>query len=67
MPGLFTGRPHEDEVITQREIVRLKKRRDQLLNIACNRFERPQILAEVRRINEKLRALHVQLGRQAID
>lgn len=55
----------ETEAITQREIDRLKKRRDELLNTACNRFERAELFAEVKRINEALRTLHVQLGRQS--
>jgi hypothetical protein len=52
----------EREAITQREISRLKKRRDELLNTACNRFEREEIFKEVTRINEMLRTLHVRLG-----
>lgn len=67
MSGPFSTRPSENEVITQREISLLKKRRDQLLNTACNRFERPALFEEVRRINERLRVLHVQLGRQEIE
>ncbi len=39
------------------KIVRLKKRRDELLNRACNRQERPKIMEEVRAINRKLRLL----------
>lgn len=57
----------ESEAITQREIARLKKRRDELLNTACNRFERAQILVEVKRINEGLRVLHQKLGQQPKD
>ena len=57
----------ESEAITQREIARLKKRRDELLNTACNRFERPHLLEEVRRINEKLRVLHLKLARRPAD
>lgn len=59
-------RASEKEAITQQEIAHLKKRRDELLNTACNRFERPSILAEVRRINEKLRVLHLKLGRRQL-
>lgn len=64
---LIVSRTTESEAITQREIALLKKRRDVLLNTACTRFERPKILAEVRRINEKLRVLHVQLGRIPVE
>lgn len=60
-------RAREKEAITQREIAHLKKRRDELLSTACNRFERPKILAEVRRINEQLRVLHLKLGRRPLD
>lgn len=56
------ARSTESKAITQREIYRLKKRRDELLNTACNRFERPAILEEVKRINEELRVLHIRLG-----
>lgn len=56
----------ETEAITQREISRLKKRRDELLNTACNRFERAEIFEEVKRINEMLRTLHIRLGRQSL-
>ncbi len=57
----------ETEAITQREIARLKKRRDELLNTACNRFERVEIMREVKRINQQLRTLHVKLGRQSME
>lgn len=57
----------ETEAITQREIALLKKRRDELLNTACNRFERADILKEVKRINAMLRTLHVKLGRQNLE
>ena len=56
------ARTAENRAITQQEIYRLKKRRDELLNTACNRFERPDILEEVKRINEQLRVLHIRLG-----
>ena len=56
------ARPAESRAITQQEIHQLKTRRDQLLNTACNRFERPDILDEVKRINEQLRVLHIRLG-----
>ena len=35
-------------------IAALKQRRDELLNRACTRPERPAILAEVRRINRRI-------------
>lgn len=57
----------ETEAITQREIARLKKRRDELLNTACNRFERVEIMREVKRINQQLRTLHVKLSRQSME
>ncbi|MEX0820852.1 MAG: hypothetical protein WD021_01800 [Rhodothermales bacterium] len=57
----------ETEAITQREIGRLKKRRDELLNTACNRFERADIMAQVKRINERLKVLHVRLGHESTD
>ena len=53
------------DVITQREISRLKKRRDQLLNTACNRFERAKIFEEVQEINRRLKVLHQELGGQS--
>lgn len=62
-PGAY----QETEAVTQREIARLKKRRDELLNTACNRFERAAIMEEVKRINELLRVLHVKLGRQSAE
>jgi ABC-type phosphate transport system auxiliary subunit len=52
----------DPDVITQLEISRLKKRRDQLLNTACTRFERKKILGEVKEINRRLRVLHQELG-----
>lgn len=55
----------DTEAFTQREISRLKKRRDELLNTSCNRFERVVIFDEVKRINEMLRTLHVKLARQS--
>lgn len=57
----------ETEAITQREIARLKKRRDELLNTACTRSEREDIMREVQRINERLRMLHVKLSRQSME
>lgn len=35
-------------------ILKLKRRRDQLLNRACTRRERKEMLAEVRAINRKI-------------
>ncbi len=49
---------NEDPAITQREIIRLKKRRDKLLNTACNRYERGTIFQEVKSINRRLQVLH---------
>ena len=44
------------------EIRRLKKRRDVLLNTACNRQEQEKILEEVRAINRAIQALQKKLG-----
>lgn len=52
--------PSQD--ITQQEITRLKKRRDLLLNRACNRHERATLFQEVKSINRRLQVLH---GRMA--
>ncbi len=41
----------------QEQITTLKKRRDELLNRACNRQERPEIMKEVRAINRKIQTL----------
>ena len=41
----------------QVQITILKKRRDELLNRACNRQERPEIMKEVRAINQKIQTL----------
>ena len=49
---------NEDPAITQQEIIRLKKRRDKLLNTACNRYERGTIFQEVKSINRRLQVLH---------
>ncbi len=38
----------------QEQITKLKKRRDELLNQACNRQERPEIMKEVHAINRKI-------------
>ncbi len=38
----------------QDQITKLKKRRDELLNQACNRQECPEIMKEVRAINRKI-------------
>ncbi len=38
----------------QAQITKLKKRRDALLNQACNRQECPEIMKEVRAINRKI-------------
>lgn len=56
----------ETEAITQQEIARLKKRRDQLLNTACTRFEWVDLLEEVKQINKRLRVLHRRLGQHPI-
>ncbi len=45
----------------QEQITKLKKRRDELLNQACNWQERPEIMKEVRAINQKLQALEEKL------
>ena len=50
-----------DRAITQREIERLKRRRDALLSRACNRHERPEIIEEVRRINRRIAGLDAGL------
>lgn len=61
---LFTPRPPstDDPTITQQEIIRLKKRRDKLLNTACNRFERGTIFQEVKSINRRLQVLHEHMS-----
>ena len=41
----------------QEQITKLKKRRDELLNQACNRQERPEIMKEVRAINREIQTL----------
>ncbi len=41
----------------QAQITTLKKRRDELLNRACIRQERPEIMKEVRAINQKIQTL----------
>ena len=41
----------------QEQITILKKRRDELLNRACNRQERPEIMKEVRAISQKIQTL----------
>ncbi len=41
----------------QVQITILKKRRDELLNRACNRQERPEIMKKVRAINLKIQTL----------
>lgn len=51
----------DDSAITQQEIIRLKKRRDKLLNTACNRFERGTIFQEVKSINRRLQVLHERM------
>lgn len=51
----------DDPAITQQEIVRLKKRRDKLLNTACNRFERGALFEEVKSINRRLQVLHERM------
>ena len=45
----------------QEQITTLKKQRDELLNRACIRQERPEIMKEVRAINQKLQALDEKL------
>ncbi len=45
----------------QAQITTLKKRRDELLNRACIRQERPEIMKEVRAINQKIQALEEKL------
>ena len=41
----------------QAQITTLKKRRDELLNRACIRQERPEIMKEVRAINREIQTL----------
>lgn len=55
-------RSTEEFAITQQEIIRLKRRRDQLLNTACNRHERGEIFQEVKSINRRLRVLHERMS-----
>ena len=38
-------------------LARLKKRRDELLNRACNRQERPDIMEQVRALNREIEQL----------
>ena len=45
----------------QEQITILKKRRDELLNRACNWQERPEIMKEVHAINQKLQTLEEKL------
>ncbi len=45
----------------QEQITILKKRRDELLNRACNRQERPEIMKEVRAISQKIQTLEEKL------
>ena len=45
----------------QEQIIRLKKRRDELLNQACNRQELPEIMKEVRAINREIQTLEEKL------
>ncbi len=45
----------------QEQITKLKKRRNELLNQACNRQERPEIMKEVRAINQKIQTLEEKL------
>lgn len=52
----------EDPAITQQEIIRLKKRRDKLLNTACNRLERGTLFQEVKSINRRLQVLHERMN-----
>lgn len=54
-------RSTEELAITQQEIIRLKKRRDLLLNTACNRHERGELFQEVKSINRRLRVLHERM------
>ena len=44
------------------EIRRLKKRRDILLNTACNRQEQEKMLQEVRAINRTIQDLQKEVG-----
>ena len=44
------------------EIRRLKKRRDILLNTACNRQEQEKIVQEVRAINRTIQDLQKEVG-----
>lgn len=52
---------NDDLAFTQHEIIRLKKRRDLLLNTACNRHERGAIFQEVKSINRRLQVLHERM------
>ena len=51
-----------DRLSKREEVLRLKKRRDVLLSTACNRQERPDLLAEVREINRAIQALQKRRG-----
>ena len=44
------------------EIRRLKKRRDVLMNTACNRQEQEKMLQEVRKINRTIQELQKKIG-----
>ena len=48
----------------QNEILRLKRRRDELLHRACIREEQPKIMEEVRAINRRLHELQGRLDRE---
>lgn len=54
---------HPSDRLSRREqVLLLKKRRDVLLNTACNRQERQGLLDEVREINRAIQALQKQPG-----
>lgn len=61
MPSTSDKSSTDDLAITQQEIIRLKKRRDLLLNTACNRHERGKLFQEVRSINRRLQVLHERM------
>ncbi len=57
----------ENAGITQQEISRLKKRRDELISTACTRFERDRLFEEVKEINRRLQVLHRKIGEQGSE
>lgn len=54
-----------DRELSPKEVARLKRRRDKLLNTACTRQERRDLLSEVRQINQRLREVDAGNGRRS--